>query len=165
MSASPYHEPHEWAIDFPKLMSRAKLVQAREQGIPLPERLGQRQDLLGKLSCLSSALTNAAFKNRAVRSLMEKATGIDRRWIMPTYESQTASSWLKQRRAPAPDAPRVILFSTCFVEYSEAEVGHAALEVLEHNGIAAEPSYPACCGAPFCTAGIWRPRARTPSGS
>jgi glycerol-3-phosphate dehydrogenase subunit C len=75
----PYHPPHEWAIDFPKLMQRAKLVQAREEGIPLAERMGQRQDLLGTVSCSSAALTNAAFKSRAVRFLMEKATGIDRR--------------------------------------------------------------------------------------
>ena len=38
----PYHPPHEWAIDFPKLMNRAKLVQAREEGVPLAERAGSQ---------------------------------------------------------------------------------------------------------------------------
>lgn len=154
----PYHPPHEWEIDFPKLMTRAKLVQAREEGIPLAERIGSQQDLMGKVSCRSAALTNAAFKNRAVRLLMEKTTGIDRRWIMPTYEKKPFSKVLAGRNRAAGaevsgEKGRVILFSTCFVEYSEARTANAAVQVLEHNGIAVEPGYDACCGAPFLHGG------------
>jgi Fe-S oxidoreductase len=156
----PYHPPHEWAIDFPKLMTRAKLVQAKEEGIPLAERLGSQQDLMGKVSCRSASLTNAAFKNRAVRLLMEKTTGIDRRWIMPTYDKQPFTKVLAKRRDAAvatqnamPEKGRVILFSTCFVEYAEAHTAMAAVEVLEHNGIRVEAGYDACCGAPFLHGG------------
>jgi Fe-S oxidoreductase len=153
----PYHPPHEWALDFPKLMTRAKLVQAREEGIPLAERMGAQQDLMGKVSCGTASLSNAAFKNRAVRLLMEKTTGIDRRWIMPTYEKQPFSKVLAKRKADpdrARDAKaRVILFSTCFVEYSEARTAAAAVDVLEHNGIHVEAGYEACCGAPFLHGG------------
>jgi Fe-S oxidoreductase len=149
----PYHPPHDWMIDFPKLMSRAKLVQTREEGIPLAERMGQKQDLLGKLGCLSAPLTNAAFKNRAVRLLMEKGTGIDRRWLMPHYERSRFSRQVKGHRpGPGPNG-RVLLFPTCFVEYSDAETGQAALQVLEHNGVAVETDYEACCGAPFLHGG------------
>lgn len=161
----PYHPPHEWAIDFPKLMTRAKLVQGREEGIPLAERLGSQQDLMGKVSCLTASLSNAAFKNRAVRLLMEKATGIDRRFVMPTYDKEPFSpAFAKRARAvrsassapgaaAAPEPGRVILFTTCFVEYSEARTAAAAVEVLEHNGIAVEAGYEACCGAPFLHGG------------
>ena len=149
----PYHPPHDWMLDFPKLMTRAKIVQAREEGIPLAERMGQKQDLMGRVSCLTAPATNAAFKNRAVRLLMEKATGIDRRWIMPTYESRRASHWLRRRPTATPDQARALLFSTCFVEYSEAETARATAQVLEHNGIAVEDGYEACCGAPFLHGG------------
>lgn len=149
----PYHPPHEWEIDFPKLMTRAKLVQAQEEGIPLAERMGARQDLMGKVSCRTASLTNAAFQNRAVRLLMEKTTGIDRRWVMPQYEKQPATKQLAARPSAAGDKGRVILFSTCFVEYSEAETALAAVQVLEHNGIAVESGYNACCGAPFLHGG------------
>ena len=149
----PYHPPHEWAIDFPKLMSRAKLVQAQEEGIPLAERIGSQQDLMGKASCLTATITNAAFKNRAVRFLMEKGTGIDRRWIMPTYESRPFSKDLQGHRTVSGENGRAILFTTCFVEYSEAITARAALEVLEHNGVAVEGGYQACCGAPFLHGG------------
>lgn len=149
----PYHPPHEWEIDFPRLMARAKLVQAREEGIPLAEKLGQQQDLLGKSSCLAAPFTNAAFRNRAMRFLMEKATGIDRRWIMPTYASSPVSRALRNRAAPDGSSGRAILFTTCFVEYSEAETARATVQVLEHNGIAVEAGYEACCGAPFLHGG------------
>jgi glycerol-3-phosphate dehydrogenase subunit C len=135
-------------------MTRAKIVQAREEGIPLAERLGASQDLLGRVSCLTSALTNATFRNRAARLLMEKATGIDRRWIMPTYERRPFSRELRSR-APgaAPAGSRALLFTTCFVEYSEAETARALVRVLEHAGVAVERGYEACCGAPFLHAG------------
>lgn len=158
----PYHPPHEWQVDFPKLMTRAKLVQAREEGIPFAERIGARQDLMGKLSCKTASVSNAAFKNRAARLLMEKATGIDRRWIMPTYEKEPFSRALARRNPTKSDPSataagevrgRVILFSTCFVEYSEARTAWAAVQVLEHNGIAVEGGYEACCGAPFLHGG------------
>jgi Fe-S oxidoreductase len=151
----PYHVPHEWEIDFPKLMTRAKLVQAQEEGIPVAERIGAQQDLMGKVSCGTASLTNAAFKNRAVRLLMEKTTGIDRRWIMPTYDKQPFSKVLAKRESLPSDQEkgRVILFSTCFVEYSEATTAAAAVQVLEHNGINVEAGYDACCGAPFLHGG------------
>ena len=149
----PYHPPHEWKIDFPKLMSRAKLVRAHEEGVPLVERMGQRQDLLGKLSCSTALLTNAAFKSRAVRFVMEKATGIDRRWHMPRYERRRFTRQVRAHQPGPGSHGRALLFPTCFVEYSEAETGRAALQVLEHNGIAMETSYPTCCGAPFLHGG------------
>ncbi|HXZ86133.1 MAG TPA: heterodisulfide reductase-related iron-sulfur binding cluster [Myxococcota bacterium] len=149
----PYHPPHEWAIDFPKLMSRAKLVQAREEGIPLPERVGAQQDLMGKASCLTATLTNAAFKSRAARLLMEKATGIDRRWLMPSYEKRPFSKELERHQTVSGANGRAILFTTCFVEYSEARTARAALAVLEHAGVAVEGGYQACCGAPFLHGG------------
>ena len=149
----PYHPPHEWALDFPKLMTRAKLVQAKEDGLPWVDRVGAQQDRMGKVSCRTAPLTNAAFKNRAVRLLMEKTTGIDRRWPMPEYQSRPFSKVLDRRRTESTHPARVILFTTCFVEYSEAETAWAAVQVLEHNGIGVEGGYNACCGAPFLHGG------------
>jgi Fe-S oxidoreductase len=149
----PYHPPHEWALDFPKLMTRAKLVQAKEDGLPLVDRIGAQQDRMGKVSCLTAPVTNLAFKNRAVRLLMEKTTGIDRRWPMPEYQSRPFSKVLAERQTDVSHPERVILFTTCFVEYSEAETAWAAVQVLEHNGIAVEGGYNACCGAPFLHGG------------
>ena len=52
---------------------------------------------MGKVSCLTASMTNAAFKNRAVRVLMERGTWIDRRWLMPTYNRRPVSKELAGR--------------------------------------------------------------------
>ncbi len=146
----PYHPPHEWEIDFPKLMSRAKLVQAREEGIPLNELAGQKQDLIGPVACRAASLANPMMQVGPLRVLMEKATGIDRRWRMPRYESKPLSRQLPPRGDVAKSSGdrRAVLFGTCFVEYSDAQAGRAAFEVLAHNDVAVEYAYPSCCGAP-----------------
>lgn len=149
----PYHPPHEWQLDFPKLMTRAKLVQAKEDGIPFHERMGQRQDLLGKSACLAAPITNALYKNKAARVLLEKVTGIDRRFTMPTYSSRPLSKELKGSAGGEAENGRVVLFGTCFVEYSDAEAGRAARAVLTHNQVAVEYAYETCCGAPYLHGG------------
>jgi glycerol-3-phosphate dehydrogenase subunit C len=72
---------------------------------------------------------------------------------MPTYERSPVSRTLAGRSKPSGEKGSVVLFTTCFVEYSEAKTAWAAVQVLEHNGIAVEGGYPACCGAPFLHGG------------
>jgi len=45
----PYVPPHEFAVDFPKLMLRAKMLQAKEDGIAFRERFLGATDLVGGL--------------------------------------------------------------------------------------------------------------------
>lgn len=149
----PYHPPHEWKIDFPKLMGRAKIIQAQEEGISLAERVGMRQDLLGRIGCLTSAMTNSFFRNRAFRTLMEKGTGIDRRWNMPKYAKTPYTKSIRSGAARSEKTDRVALFTTCFVEYADFETAEASVQVLEHNGVAVDQGYEMCCGAPFLHGG------------
>jgi Fe-S oxidoreductase len=149
----PYHPPHDWMIDFPRLMTRAKIVQAREEGIPFADRMGNDQDRMGRMGCMTSSLTNALFRSGPVRVVMEKVSGIDRRWPMPTYDRRPFSAWLAERAPLEAPAATVLLFSTCFVEYSGSATARAAVQVLEHNRVAVENGYVGCCGAPYLHGG------------
>lgn len=60
---------------------------------------------------------------------------------------------LRAVKSRSASQPRAILFTTCFVEYSEAHTARAAVEVLEHSGVAVENGYEACRGAPFLHGG------------
>ena len=51
---------HEFQLDFPRLMQRAKAVRARSRGIALRERLLAMPDLLGRLARLTPRLANWA---------------------------------------------------------------------------------------------------------
>jgi glycerol-3-phosphate dehydrogenase subunit C len=146
----PYTPPHEFSIDIPKLLLRAKAVRARQQGgATLQDRfLGNTEGngrLLGKLAPLANA--GAAFQPGRV--LMERAVGIHRDRILPAYHAQTFKDWFEKRppRAAAAGA-KAALFYTCPVNYNDPEVGQAVVNVLEHNGVQLAIVPERCCGQP-----------------
>ena len=51
----PYTPPHHWAIDFPRLMLRAKAVQVKKEGIALSDRFLGNTDRAGRLQETSIA--------------------------------------------------------------------------------------------------------------
>src|SRR5207245_6008309 len=59
----PYVPPHEFAVDFPKLMLRAKLIGAKEEGIAPRERFLGATDLVGSVMTRVAPLANAAAHN------------------------------------------------------------------------------------------------------
>lgn len=151
----PYTPPHEWDVDFPALMRRHQLLRARRDGVPLPRKLTTRTDLIGKVGSLAPPLMNFANRNRASRVLMEKTVGIHRDWVQPSYYHETVERWWKRRATKDTDGEngRVVLFTTCSVNYSDPLVGQAAVQVLEHSRVAVEVVYGRCCGMPFTDTG------------
>jgi glycerol-3-phosphate dehydrogenase subunit C len=100
---------------------------------------------------------------------MEKTIGIHRDWIQPSYYAQTAERWFAARNREDAEGPalepsgvaedaeqtrrRAVLFPTCSVNYSDPLTARAAVEVLEHSGVAVDFSYERCCGMPFTDIG------------
>ena len=78
---------------------------------------------------------NFANRNRASRVAMEKTIGIHRDWVQPSFYFETVRRWFKKRGgAQAAGANgRVVLFSTCSVNYNDPLTGRAAIEVLERR--------------------------------
>ena len=44
---------------------------------------------------------------------------------------------------------KVVIYSTCFVNFNKKKTGEAALKVLHHNNVEVEHSYAGCCGMPY----------------
>jgi Fe-S oxidoreductase len=162
----PYTVPHEFAIDFPRLLLRWKAQRTRKRGLTWKTRLMRDTTLIGRAASLAPGLVNWALRNRLNRVLMERAVGIHRDKRMPTYYRQTFPRWWRRhvpqietvqaaREGVTPTVPlKVALFSTCIVDYNDPGCGKAAVQVLEHNGI--EVVWPAgqvCCGMPFLDEG------------
>ncbi len=152
----PYTPPHRWAIDFPRLMLRARAVAARERGgVTWQDRALGNTELVGRLGAAAAPLSNWANATRAHRVVLEKVAGIHRDRNLPRFHRQTFSRWFAARPAPAAAAGggRVALFATCPVEYNDPAVGRAAVRVLERNRI--DVSLPAqrCCGMPYLDGG------------
>ena len=149
----PYTPPHRWQIDFPRLMLRARSAEAREKGVSLQDRFLGNTELVGKLGTAAAPLSNWVTGLKINRRLMEATVGIHRDRELPEFHRETFSKDLQGHQTVSGENGRAILFTTCFVEYSEAHTARAALEVLEHSGVAVEGGYDACCGAPFLHGG------------
>ena len=151
----PYTPPHEWDVDFPALMRRQQLARARRDGIPFARRLTTRTDLLGRIGAAAPALMNFANRNPVSRWLMEKAVGIDRHWVQPSYYADTVERWFARRGGASGGGRngRAVLFTTCSVEYNDPIAGRSAVRVLEHADVAVSLCYDRCCGMPFTDTG------------
>ncbi|MBI3620835.1 MAG: anaerobic glycerol-3-phosphate dehydrogenase subunit C [Nitrospirae bacterium] len=155
----PYTPPHQFEIDFPRLMIRAKAVTAKRRGLSWRDRLLSETDLLGKLNSRLAPLVNWFSRTRPVRIVMEWVLNIHRDRRLPPYVVTTFPQLFLSRRqakqtgVPAQAAGKVALFSSCLVNYSYAEVGRAAVDVLEHNGVQVELPVQQCCGMPSMSVG------------
>lgn len=154
----PYVPPHEWALDFPRLLLRSLAIQRTEGKISRSADLLAKTDLQGKVASVLAPVVNASTKVGIARVLMEKTTGISRERLLPSFSKVKFSTWFKKRTAVlfpgAPIRDRAVLFPTCIVEYQEPGIGQALVGVLERNGVGCDlPAGMVCCGMPYLDAG------------
>ncbi|MCA1829541.1 MAG: 4Fe-4S dicluster domain-containing protein, partial [Myxococcales bacterium] len=145
----PYVPPHEFAVDFPKLMLRSKMIGAQEDGIAFRERFLGATDLVGGVMTRIAPFANAAAHNSFNRMLMEKTVGIARERQLPTYAGESFLTWWSRRAPKATNgAQPVALFATCYVNYNDPAIARDAVEVLERANCAVDCPDQVCCGMP-----------------
>ncbi len=156
----PYVPPHEWQLDFPRLLLRNVAVRRKDDGLRarLTDQALGRTDLVGTLSSTFAPIVNALTGNPGspARRIMEKVTGIAAERMLPPYARQRFSTWFKKRQAPtlARRQGSVTVFPTCLVEYQNPAIGKDLVAVYERNGVECSLAEGAgCCGAPFLHAG------------
>jgi glycerol-3-phosphate dehydrogenase subunit C len=151
----PYSPPHRWDIDFPRLMLRARSIQAKLNGISLQDKVLGQTDKLGRAGSAMAPISNVLIKLRPVRAIMEKTIGIHRDRNLPEYSRETFDEWFRSRRQGASDADsgKVALFYTCYVNYNDPAVGRDLVRVLERNHIAVVAPKQRCCGMPALDGG------------
>jgi Fe-S oxidoreductase len=160
----PYIPPHEWNLDYPRLMMRAEAIrhEKKTDGNAL-ERVAKHAmshtDLIGKVSTRVAPLANrvlAKGEGGPIRKAMEMVSGVAAERLLPPYAKQRFTTWFKKRTKPfiKKRQASVALFPTCFVEYMEPAVGQDLVKVYEVNGIDCElAGTTSCCGAPMLHGG------------
>jgi Fe-S oxidoreductase len=147
-------EGHAFQLDFPKLMLRAKAIRAKEQGVPLRERMLSDPVKLGEFARPTAGLANFGNTFKPLRLVMEKTLGIHRDKRLPSFHGETFAHWFHKRaQNGSGENGEVVLFNSCFVNYNGPEIGKAVVEVLAHNGIAARLAGATCCGMPALDTG------------
>jgi len=155
----PYTPPHRWAVDFPRLMLRARAAEARRTGVTLQDRMLGNTDLVGKLGSLAAPLSNWLNELAVHRAFMEAVAGIHRGRRLPKFHRPTFSTWFRSTAKPAAAeggrtaTRKVALFATCSVEYNAPAVGRAAVRVLERNAVDVTVPEQRCCGMPYLDGG------------
>jgi len=155
----PYTPPHRWAVDFPRLMLRARAAEGRRAGVSRQDRLLGNTALIGTLGSLGAPLSNWLNELGVHRAFMQWIVGIHRKRKLPRFHRPTFSAWFRRRRktaaaaAPRPASRKIALFATCTVEYNAPAIGRAAIAVLERNGVDVTLPAQRCCGMPYLDGG------------
>lgn len=156
MTKCPYTPPHEWNLDFPHLMLRAKAVKYKKGEVSTRDKFLSDTDGLGMFAGIPivTQTVNAVNKTKPVRALMENVLGVDKdAWLPEFATTKFRSNAAKSKQHPVKDGTKtpgkVAIYSTCYVNYNEPGIGHDLLAVLEHNEIPyVMVEKEACCGMP-----------------
>lgn len=153
----PYLPPHEWAVDFPHLMLRAKAFKFSRRDTKWRDRLITSTDPVFDTISLPgvAGIANAAAGNSTLRKLGDKV-GIHPDAPLPQFHSDTTSKRhpdeIGAAIAPTPcerTTGKVAIYITCYGDHNEPEVLDDMIAVLNHNGIPVRLLKDArCCGMP-----------------
>jgi Fe-S oxidoreductase len=149
----PYTPPHDWDIDFPRLMLRAKAARARAEGVTRQDRWLGDVDAVGKLGSLTAPISNWANAFGPARAALQAVLGIERTRNLPRFHRRTFERWFRARGEGRREGRRVALFYSCSVNYNEPQVGRDTVAVLEKNGCAVSCPRQVCCGMPYLDGG------------
>ncbi len=157
LTKCPYVPPHEWNVDFPHLMLRAKAVRYKKEGASSRDRMLSATDTVGNLAGIPvvAQIINTANQLKPVRKVMQAIIGIHANAVLPKYHSNTLRKRMKGHASDINAEPtanttgKIALFASCYGNRNTPEIGEDLIKVFEHNGIPvvlAEKEQ--CCGMP-----------------
>ena len=159
MSKCPYVPPHEWNIDFPHLMLRAKAARFKRDGASVRDKILSATDAVGKLAGIPIVVdvVNATNRSKVGRKVLEATLGVHHKAPVPAYYSKTARKRLSRLEDAAPTDVRptaktrgkVVLYTTCYGNRNHPVIDEDLVAVFEHNNIPmALAEKESCCGMP-----------------
>ncbi len=157
MTKCPYVPPHEWNLDFPHLMLRAKAVHYKNHGAKLRDRVLTSTDMVGRLAGIPvvAQVVNAVNKVGPARKVLQAVAEVHSEAWLPEFSSRPLRSRLQKLPLDTEGVSagrtrgKVALFATCYMNRNEPGPGEDMAAVFEHNGIPvmlAEKER--CCGMP-----------------
>ncbi len=156
LTKCPYVPPHEWNLDFPHVMLRAKAVKFKQQGASSRDKLLSATDTVGKLvgTPVVAQTVNFINKLKPARKALQSVLGVHADAVLPEYHSSSFRSRYKGSTVTTVDAGnkttgKVALFATCYCNINEPQLNDDLVTIFEHNGIQttlAEKEQ--CCGMP-----------------
>ena len=143
------------SVDMASLKSEVLSHYQELHGVPLRARLFGAIRRLNRLGAAAAPLSNLPARAGPLRALLERAAGIDRRRPLPRFERETLVRWDRKRARPA-GAGRgdVVFLADSFTTFTEPDIGHAAIELLEAAGWRVRLESAGCCGRSSISKGL-----------
>lgn len=159
MSKCPYVPPHDWNIDFPHLMLRAKAARFKKQGAPMRDKILSATDKVGNLAGIPVVVdvVNASNRSKLGRKVLESTLGVHHKAPVPEYHSNTARKRLADLgdrdqpvvRPTSATRGKVALYATCYGNRNHPAINEDLVAIFEHNGISMRlVDKEVCCGMP-----------------
>ena len=157
MTKCPYVPPHEWNVDFPHLMLRAKAIKYKKGNIKIRDKVLTSTDNVGKFAGIPivAPTINAINKFKPARKGLELVAGIHSKAWLPKFESNNLRKRLKNHENEITAEPvgktkgKIALFATCYMNKNEPGPGEDFFKVFEHNNIAVKlTEKESCCAIP-----------------
>lgn len=151
LTKCPYVPPHEWNVDFPHLMLRAKAIKHRDGETKTRDKVLSSTDTVGKLAGIPvvTQMVNSFNKTSFGRKTLDKTLGIHPQAKIPVYQSKTARKLLSKNKSDLNTQSKVALFTTCYHNYIEPNVAEDLVKVFEHNKVSVSLlEKEQCCGMP-----------------
>jgi Fe-S oxidoreductase len=154
----PYLPPHEWALDFPHLMLRAKAQKFKNNDTKWRDRIITSTDpIFDAISTPGIAqLANAAANSKTLRKAGEALFGLHQDAPLPHFNSKALTKTLpnimggnSDVTATARTTGKVAIYVTCYGDHNEPQMVEDLIAVLNHNGVPVKILQDAkCCGMP-----------------
>ncbi len=156
MTKCPYVPPHEWNVDFPHLMLRAKAQRFKDGHSSARDKILTSTDAVGSIAGIPviAQAINAVNKLKPARQLMDKFAGIHADAILPEFHSNSARKRFQSDNSITPMATettkgKVAIFVTCYGNRNEPGVVADLVAILRHNNILVRlVEQEKCCGMP-----------------
>ena len=100
MTKCPYVPPHEWNVDFPHLMLRAKAQNFKKGNVVARDKILTSTDKVGSFLGIPviAQASNVANKIKPVRKVMEKTLGIHANAVLPKFYSNSLRKSFKSKK-------------------------------------------------------------------
>ncbi len=159
MTKCPYIPPHEWNLDFPHLMLRAKAVKFKKGDTKFRDKVLSSTDMVGKLAGIPivAGIVNKVNQNPAFRQQLDKVLGVHPQAKIPSYHSDKGRDRVARYKtldeskavAAGRTTGKVAIFATCYGNYNEPHIVEDLRKVFEYNGIPITLlDKEQCCGMP-----------------
>ncbi len=161
MTKCPYVPPHEWNLDFPHLMLRAKAVAFQKGETKLRDKVLTSTDAMGAALANPVIAPAVNFVNTIglARKALDSVAAISAEAWLPDYTSTPLRRRLADLLGDLPKQAqgepaggtkgKVALFATCYINSNEPGPGEDLVAVYRHNDIPVilTPKEK-CCGMP-----------------